>query len=120
MLELNPDCMTCGVCCSNKQDPKWIEVTEQDAVLKIDLTLLQQGDIETYAMRQCNGRCVTLRGNLGERCLCAIYPTRPSICREVQPGSEICLASIARFNIESSEEISSPGKNPESHDDPNG
>ena len=85
--------MECGCCCSN--DPKWVEVTEADALFRIDRYYLQDGDIEHYAMRMQNGHCIAFRGEAGVSCLCSIYSERPTICRTVQYDSEICRASRA-------------------------
>ena len=87
-METIPACTECAACCCNK-DPKWIEVTEADAT-QIDPAMLQLGDRERWAMRQhLDGRCIALNGKL-----CSIYPTRPEVCRVVQPGSRICLDSL--------------------------
>jgi len=84
------DCQKCGACCSNPLDPKWIEVTEEDAK-HISDDLLQPGDMHKYAMKQNpNGRCVALEGEIGQSCGCTIYPNRPAICRAVQPHDNIC------------------------------
>ena len=37
------------------------------------------------------GTCVALRGTLGVRVQCTIYPDRPTGCRRVVAGSERCL-----------------------------
>ncbi len=37
------------------------------------------------------GRCQALRGRLGKKVWCEIYPLRPSGCRRVVAGSEECL-----------------------------
>ena len=86
MIEVPKDCRACGACCANPMDPKWIEVTEEDAV-QIPLELFQAGDIERYAMKQDGlGVCVALLGAVGVYCECSMYDDRPSICRRIQLG----------------------------------
>ena len=93
------DCQRCGACCTNKEDNKWVEVTESDAI-RIDPSLLQSGDIETFAMRQReDGCCIALQGDVNSLCRCMIYENRPTICRTVQQGDDICLERRAVYNI---------------------
>lgn len=42
-------------------------------------------------MRVRKGRCIALRGVIGEHVRCAIYEDRPRVCREFEPGNEMCL-----------------------------
>jgi Fe-S-cluster containining protein len=84
------DCKGCGKCCINKKDLKWIEVSAKEA-LKIPVGLLQEGDIELFAMKQFNnGRCICLWKNNE----CLIYEDRPEVCRVIQQGSQICKLSL--------------------------
>lgn len=86
-------CETCGACCINKFDSKWIEVSKEDA-LHINKEYLQNGDILDYAMKQDEkGRCVCLDNNNR----CSIYENRPKICKTVQMGDEICIKSLISF-----------------------
>ena len=83
-----PDkCTECAKCCCNL-DAKWVEVTFIDS-LSIPCYLTQKGDVEPFAMRMVNNRCIALKGKL-----CSIYENRPTICRTVQPGDAICLSSL--------------------------
>jgi Fe-S-cluster containining protein len=89
-MMLPTKCETCGACCINKFDDKWIEVSNEDA-LHIDKKHLQYGDIFPFAMKQDEkGRCVCL--DKDNRC--TIYENRPQICRTVQMGDEICIKSL--------------------------
>ena len=95
------NCQTCGACCSNPTDSVWIEVTDEDAIRINDASLIQEGDIEKYAMKQrLNGHCVALVGDVGNACKCSIYDKRPEICRIVQPRDTICLRlrSVHKLN----------------------
>lgn len=82
------DCVTCGACCSHKRswpvlrrdrsDAKWIP----QQMVRHDLPLLKT---------DACGRCVALRGNVGERVACWIYEDRPVACKNFQPGGMLCL-----------------------------
>lgn len=84
-----PSCTSCGACCCH-HDPKWIEVSADDA-RSIPVELLQAGDIEQFSMKMNEERCVALAGSMGVLTHCKIYGCRPNICRKVEPGSQICL-----------------------------
>jgi Fe-S-cluster containining protein len=85
------------MCCTNHNDPKWVEVTLEDSAF-LPKAMYAKGDVETYAMVQDQaGTCCALIGEIGNRCKCGIYEDRPSICREVERGSSVCLTSIARY-----------------------
>lgn len=82
------NCRTCGACCLNPLDDKWIEVTESDS---INPHLLQEGDITPYSMKQIYGRCVCLKGEIGKNTKCMIYEDRPAICKWFQSETPACL-----------------------------
>jgi Fe-S-cluster containining protein len=87
-----PECETCGACCINNTDPKWIEVTSYDA-RSIPTDMLQDGDKHPWAMKQDNeGKCIALQSDNR----CSIYNSRPTICRKVQRKGPICRASLRR------------------------
>lgn len=95
------NCQTCGACCSNP-DPKWIEVTEDEAE-QIPQEFLQPGDIEPYSMYMKGNRCCCLRGVVGESTYCYIYNKSPGVCKRVQPGDEICELSRNLHGIKDNE-----------------
>ena len=82
-----PNCIDCGKCCCSN-DPTWIEVSEKDAET-INKDLLQAGDIEPYAMKMVDGKCICLLDNK-----CTIYPDRPTICRVFKRGSIACFKCL--------------------------
>lgn len=88
------DCQSCGLCCVSN-DPKWVQVSLSDAN-RIDIDKLQYGDVEYFAMKMKYKRCCCLIGELGVKTKCSIYENRPTICRQVEPGSQICLESILK------------------------
>ena len=85
------ECTQCGVCCTNKLDFKWIEVSAEEAPL-IPPEMLQEGDILPFAMKQyADGQCVAFEGEVNRQCKCKIYKQRPNICNLVTQGDSVCL-----------------------------
>jgi Fe-S-cluster containining protein len=94
------DCRRCGACCVNTPENRaagyvdYVEVEPDDRILtRGDLrrryTVERDGAV--HLRLAPDGRCLALGGRLGGRVRCAIYAQRPSPCRRVQPGSELCL-----------------------------
>jgi Fe-S-cluster containining protein len=90
------DCQACGACCAFGLD---IPLMGNDAqrfeadprLFALTLPQLAAPGWELRFMRTDEaGRCVALAGPLG-RCDCTIYPDRPLLCRELQPGMDHCL-----------------------------
>jgi Fe-S-cluster containining protein len=44
-------------------------------------------------------RCHALQGEVGRRVACSIYPSRPSPCRELQPGEDKCQRARAAHGL---------------------
>jgi uncharacterized protein len=96
------DCQACGACCKNPTDNvregygAYVEIAPGDAILKRrDLVkkLVVLDDEGTPHLRlDASGRCLALRGALGRSVRCAIYHHRPTPCRRVEPGSDLCLS----------------------------
>jgi Fe-S-cluster containining protein len=40
-------------------------------------------------------RCAFLRGTVGVGCACTAYDRRPQVCRDLEAGSDACLAARA-------------------------
>lgn len=78
-----PLCEECGACCAH-DDPVWIEVTAFDR-MHIPMELLSE---DLKSMRMIDGRCAALKGQPGA---CSIYEIRPLACRQISPGSNLCL-----------------------------
>lgn len=95
------DCQRCGACCVNLPSNRaegfayWVEIGEGDAILeRADLVrkhVVHDGDGVPHLRIVDDGRCLALRGALGKQVDCTIYHHRPSPCRTVQPGDELCL-----------------------------
>jgi len=94
------DCIRCGACCTNTKENAaagfafWIEVEpaspllgRKDLVRKL-VVLDEEGTPHLRLGR--DGRCLALRGTVGERVRCDVYGRRPLACRRVQPGHPDC------------------------------
>ena len=73
------DCQKCGACCVGQL----VVLLPKDRAQPIHLT-------EGGAMRLVDNKCAALRGRVGNRVECAVYPSRPEICRRMDPGSYAC------------------------------
>lgn len=94
------DCQQCGACCVNPPPNReasfdwWVEIAGSDRILT-------RADLKRYVVRDAegvphlrlvtDGRCMGLTGELGVSVACEIYPERPTPCRTVQPGDQLCL-----------------------------
>ncbi|HWO12166.1 MAG TPA: YkgJ family cysteine cluster protein [Polyangiaceae bacterium] len=93
------DCTRCGACCFNPPEnvregySEYIEVAAGDE-LRERPALLRRYAVEAegrlHLRLLADQRCVALSGSLGRRVRCTIYHVRPSPCRRVQAGSELC------------------------------
>jgi hypothetical protein len=93
------DCTRCGACCFNPPEnvhegyADYIELAPDD-VLRKRPELLRRHTVETegrvHLRLLADQRCSALAGSLGRRVRCTIYHVRPSPCRRVQAGSELC------------------------------
>lgn len=94
-----PDCTRCGACCVNP--PENVREGYADYVEVLDTDLLRrrpelvrrytsERDGRLHMRLLSDQRCIALAGRLGRRVRCNIYHHRPSPCRRVQAGSELC------------------------------
>jgi Fe-S-cluster containining protein len=102
------DCLSCGACCLNAPANQhagvraWVEVDADERVLRrARLTKLWRRDPDgaIHLRLDDRGRCVALRGRLGERVRCSIYEVRPRACRRVQPGDGECRRARREHGI---------------------
>ncbi len=94
------ECRRCGACCVNTPENRcegfaaYVEVKPDDALLhrpelrRRFVVVDKEGG--THMRLDAQARCAALRGALGRRVGCAIYHYRPSPCRRVQAGSDLC------------------------------
>jgi Fe-S-cluster containining protein len=95
------DCLRCGACCRNPPENvaegyrDYIQVEAGDRILqKPDLVrryVVENDEGLPHLRLDPEGRCLALRGSLGRKVWCAMYHDRPSPCRRVALGSELCL-----------------------------
>jgi Fe-S-cluster containining protein len=101
LSDVELDCRTCGACCVNPPSnraaefPWWVEVEPDDRLLSREILakklVVRDADGVPHLRLTPDGRCMSLRGALGVAVSCAIYIDRPTACRTVQPGDELCL-----------------------------
>lgn len=93
------DCTHCGACCFNPPDnvregySEYVEVGRGDALRQRPELLRRythEKDGRVHMRLLADQRCIALSGGLGRRVRCTIYHVRPSPCRRVQAGSELC------------------------------
>ncbi len=93
------DCLRCGACCVNTPENQregfvdYIEVEPDDRILeRRDLVrrYTVQREDGIHLRLAPDGRCLALSGGLGRRVRCTIYAQRPSPCRRVEAGSDLC------------------------------
>jgi uncharacterized protein len=93
------DCTRCGACCFNPPENRaegfldYIEVFPRDSLRVRPELVRRYTREEDGRMRMrilADHRCMALAGRLGQRVRCAVYHVRPSPCRRVQAGSELC------------------------------
>lgn len=71
----------------------YIEIEERDLIRKKPALLAQYAhevDGKLHLRLLPDGRCKALKGRVGSQVRCAIYHTRPTPCRRVEPGSDQC------------------------------
>ena len=71
----------------------YVEVEPRDRLLQQPDVLAryaQQRDGKWHMRILSDRRCMALSGGLGRKVSCRIYHVRPSPCRRVQAGSELC------------------------------
>lgn len=93
------DCTRCGACCVNPPEnmaegfSAYVEIEARDMIRKKPDLLeryAREQDGKLHLQLLADGRCKALLGSVGGRVRCAIYHARPSPCRRVEPGSDLC------------------------------
>ena len=88
-----PACEDCGACCLGGGD-RYVAVTGDDyerlGAMATRWTIFRGN---RCFMQMHEDRCAALRRESGTgRLLCAIYPWRPQICRDLERGGPACAA----------------------------
>ena len=88
------DCRACGACCAYSDSwPAFIGDGDGEGIAD-ELIDFDHGRM------QCHGnRCSALAGEVGGQAQCSVYPNRPLVCREFQPGSDDCIMVRRRFGL---------------------
>lgn len=104
------DCVRCGACCVNRDENLAEGFVDYVEVFKSDGLMRRRDLLSVYAVRnaagqvhlklQPDGRCIALEGRVGQSVHCAIYTSRPSVCRNVVAGSEECLKARRERGID--------------------
>ena len=109
------DCQSCGACCVNLPSNRasgvtfWVPLDSSDRLLtrrdlvKKHITYDRSGQPQLRMGH--DGRCLALRGELGDAVECAIYRDRPGPCRAVQPGGETCLRARREHGLDRFESL---------------
>ena len=105
------DCRACGACCRNPPENvaegfrDYVEVERDDVIARKPDLMRRYAVVNAEGVPHLRldpaGRCLALKGALGKRVRCAIYHDRPSPCRRVQAGSELCLRYRAALKLQS-------------------
>jgi uncharacterized protein len=103
------DCTRCGACCFNPPEnvqegyDEYVELAPGDALWRRP-ELLRRHTVEkdgrVHLRLLADQRCSALVGRLGGRVRCTIYHVRPSPCRRVQAGSELCARYRRGFGLQ--------------------
>lgn len=113
-----PDCKTCGICCvARAEQDVWVDLEENDLEripkkywkhvhfpslldwypLGLFTKTLQIRSGKYKGVVVC--KCELLQGSVGHKVSCAIYRSRPAVCREaLQPGDKLCRELRAEFD----------------------
>jgi uncharacterized protein len=106
------DCTRCGACCFNPPEnvaegyAEYVQLERGDAIWKRP-ELLRRHTVEregrVHMRLLADQRCSALAGGLGGSVRCTIYHARPSPCRRVQAGSELCSKYRRGFDLDAAD-----------------
>ncbi len=98
MTATEPVCISCGACCVTYRVGFRRHELDSEPGGCVPAALSEQIDPRHVCMRGTQHhprRCVALRGTVGVEVACAIYPQRPSPCRDFAPAAAIGLGDLA-------------------------
>ena len=90
-------CTECGACCASyRVSFYWSEGAHlpEPMVEKVTPVMACMAGTQGPAPR-----CAALQGKVGERVRCAVYESRPPVCRDVVRGDERCIAARRRHAL---------------------
>ena len=91
------DCRTCGACCRTDLWSVTVQPTDQTPRHLTRSVRHRMGygryeaDDGVRCMREIDGRCASLRGEIGVEVRCSCYGRRPAVCRDFRTGSDDCV-----------------------------
>ena len=91
------DCQACGACCAYDADWPRFSLESDEEIAAIPEAMVAANE---SGMRFEEGRCTALKGKLGCHVACTIYPVRPLVCRDCQPGDPECLMARQALGID--------------------
>lgn len=91
-----PDCQSCGACCAYSADWPRFSLESDEQLARIPEAFR---DDDNGRMRCDGSRCSALTGTVGEHVACAVYDTRPDVCRDCQPGDHACREARAFYGF---------------------
>jgi hypothetical protein len=88
------DCVACGRCCHH--GPRTVHLLEEDDARMGEVLLSRYTDLDGRGpgwrfMKNEGTRCGALDVSVPDRYPCAVYASRPTDCRIVEPGSPCCM-----------------------------
>ena len=95
-LEQASPCQACGACCAYSAD--WPRATLESEA-ELEAIPARYFDLARGRMRCIGERCSALVGSVGKATACAVYPLRPLVCRDCQPGDEACGLARVRYGL---------------------
>lgn len=109
------DCQLCGACCiSPWTGAGYVRLYPEDLarLSEAGLPVVREetdwygpeGIVKLLTRRDDGGRraCVAFEGSAGGPCSCSIYERRPNVCRQFEPGSDLCLEARRRVGLDTS------------------
>jgi uncharacterized protein len=100
-----PDCVTCGACCMYARVVAFSRAESENIKAYWDITLDGADDVvieRVFPLGSESGHCVNLEGTVGHEVGCRIYPDRPHVCSDFEPGSDRCHGFRRKAGIEPS------------------
>jgi len=95
-MEIANPCLACGACCAFYRVSFYWGETDDVSPQGVPVALTEKINDFRVAMRRAptlagsggHPRCLALRGFIGKRVSCSIYPCRASVCRDFAPAWE--------------------------------
>lgn len=112
------DCQICGACCLSPWTGEgYVRLYPEDlARLSEDALPVfreesdwdgPEGIVKLGTKRDAGGlrSCAAFEGGAAGPCSCSIYERRPNLCRQFEPGSELCLEARRRVGLTASPDL---------------